>query len=454
MKTIFAKYNSERLPQYQIVTKLVQDENENKYAIKQALTKEAQKHIDQIFLNYELLASKYTINLVQPRKTSNGILFEMAQGKSLENILLECIEKSDKESFEKYVNKFIDFVDSFVTKRNVIFEPCENFKSIFGEWESNEPQDIIEIANIDMIFGNIFVDNAIFTLIDYEWVFNFPIPKSYVVWRSLAIFSAYHSIEMNKFIEINNEDFMKLDSHFSNFVHGKNKKYFLASKVAKVPHFINLEHKEAVPSFDYVIQLFIDQGDGFVEENSIRLPVAQNPENQKFTFDLTDKQTIKTLRLDPLSECCVIEIESLYVRKNATVIDLLPYVHSNAEIHHGKSLFFTTNDPQMYFSGLDESTFEGAQSLVVVLRYMYIAKDALHVCVKQKNRELLDKEHNIQSLNRELLDKEHNIQSLNRELLDKEHNIQSLNRELLDMYTSKSWKITRPLRHFKRIIKG
>gem|GEM_PF-3886698 len=454
MKTIFAKYNSERLPQFQIVTKLVKDNNEKHYAIKQALTKEALKHIDQIFLNYELLTSKYTINLVQPQKTSDGILFEMAQGKSLENILLECIEKSDKESFEKYVNKFIDFVDSFVTKRNVIFEPCENFKSIFGEWKNNEPQDIIEIANIDMIFGNIFVDNAIFTLIDYEWVFNFPIPKSYVVWRSLAIFSAYHSIEMNKFIEINNEDFMKLDSHFSNFVHGKNKKYFLASKVAKVPHFINLEHKEAVPSFDYVIQLFIDQGDGISEENSIKLPVAHNTEFQEFTFDLTDKQNIKTLRLDPLNECCVIEIESLHVKKNADVLDLLPYVYSNAEIHHGKGYFFTTDDSQIYLSGLDESTFENAQSLVVVLRYAHIGKDALHVSVKQKNEELSTKEANIQSLNEELSTKEANIQSLNEELSTKEANIQSLNEELTDVYTSKSWKITRPLRHFKRIIKG
>jgi len=402
MKTIFAKYNSERLPQFQIVTKLVKDDNEKHYAIKQALTKEAQKHIDQIFLNYTLLTSKYAINLVQPQKTSDGILFEMAQGKSLENILLECIEKSDKENFEKYVNKFIDFVDSFVTKRNVVFEPCKNFTSIFGEWENNEPQDIIEIANIDMIFGNIFVDNAIFTLIDYEWVFNFPILKSYVVWRSLAIFSAYHSIDMNEFIEINNAEFIKLDSHFSNFVHGENKKYFLASKVGKVSHLINLEHKGAVPNFDYVIQLFIDQGDGILEENSIRLPVAQNTENQEFTFDLTDKKTIKTLRLDPLNECCVIGLESLHVKKNADIIDLLPYVHSNAEIHHGKSYFFTTDDSRMYFSGLDESTFENVQSLVMVLRYIHIEKDALRVSVKQKNQELEQKNQELEIIKKNI----------------------------------------------------
>lgn len=433
MKTIFAKYNTERLPKYQIVTKIVVDDNGQKYAIKEALCDEAQKHLDQVFLNYKFLTSKYTANLVQPQKTSDGILFEMAQGKSLENILLECIEKSDKESFEKYVNKFIDFVDSFVTKRNVIFEPCENFKSIFGEWENNEPQDIIEIANIDMIFGNIFVDNAIFTLIDYEWVFNFSIPKSYVVWRSLAIFSAYHSIDMNEFIEINNEDFMKLDRHFSDFVHGENKKYFLASKVAKVLHFINLEHKEAIPNFDYFIQLFIDQGDGISEENSIKLPVAHNTEFQEFAFDLTERQNIKTLRLDPLNECCVIEIESLYVKKNTEAIDLLPYVQSNAEIHHGKSYFFTTDDSQICFNGLDEHIFQNAQLLVMVLRYAHIAKDALHVSVKQLRTEL---------------------DNTRTDLDQTKNTIDKLENEVLKYALSRSWKITRPLRSLMELIKG
>lgn len=137
------------------------------------------------------------------------------------------------------------------------------------------------------------------------------------------------------------------------------------------------------------IQLFIEDETGISEENSIKLPVAQNSEIQEFAFDLTDKQNIKTLRLDPLNDSCVIELESLHVKKNAEEIDLLPYVHSNEEIHHGKSYFFTTDDSQIYLSGLDESTFENAQSLVVLLRYAHIAKDALHVSVKQKNQELI-----------------------------------------------------------------
>ena len=174
------------------------------------------------------------------------------------------------------------------------------------------------------------------------------------------------------------------------------------------------------------IQLFIEDKNLISEENSTKLPVAQNAEFQEFTFDLTDKQNIKNLRLDPLNECCVIELESLHVKKENEIIELVPYLQTNAEINHNKVYFFITDDPQIYFNSLDESTFEGAQSLVVVLRYIYIAKDALHICVKQKNQELLSKE----------------------------SSIQNLNQELIVLYTSRSWKLTRPLRKVFQKIKN
>ena len=187
------------------------------------------------------------------------------------------------------------------------------------------------------------------------------------------------------------------------------------------------------------IQLFIDQGNDFSEENSIKLPVAQNAEFQEYTFDLTDKQNIKTLRLDPLNECCVIELESLHVKKENEIIDLVPYLQTNAEMNHGKAYFFITDDSQMYVSGFEENPFENAQSLVVVLRYAHIAKDALHVSVKQKSQEL---EH-----------KEQNINALSQELEHKEQNIQRLSSELAGMYQSNSWKMTKPLRSLMRSIK-
>ncbi|KFL33537.1 MULTISPECIES: hypothetical protein [unclassified Sulfurospirillum] len=199
------------------------------------------------------------------------------------------------------------------------------------------------------------------------------------------------------------------------------KNYSLSDSVSKImqkltftenknPHhlFFNIAKRQHIylnnnSKLNLFAQLFMDQGKGISEENSIKFPVVQNTQTQEFTFDLTDKPNIKALRLDPLNECCVIEIESLHVKKENETIDLMPHVHSNAEIHHGKSYFFTTDDSQMYFSEHAESVFENAQALVVVLRYAHVAKDALHVSVKQKNQELAHKEQNINALNQELI---------------------------------------------------
>jgi glycosyltransferase involved in cell wall biosynthesis len=180
-------------------------------------------------------------------------------------------------------------------------------------------------------------------------------------------------------------------------------------------------------------QLFLDQGDGITEENSIKFPVAQHNETQEFTFDLSDRPNIKALRLDPLNECCVIEIESLHVKKDSKEIDLLPYVHSNADIHHGKSFFFTTDDSQIYFSEFPEDTFENAKALVVVLRYAHIAKDALHVSVKQTKTEL---------------------DQTKTELDQTKTELDQTKTELDQTKTSLSWRITKPLRKMKQILKG
>ena len=241
MKTIFAKYNSERLPKFQIVTKIVEDESGSRFALKKALFEESKEHIENIYKNYNLLSTTYDINLVKPTLKDDEILFEMAKGVCLENILVEAINQNDIEKFQKYIAKFLDFVDSMVCKKDVLFEASEEFKNIFGDWENDEPQDIIKVANIDLIFGNIFVDEKDnFTLIDYEWVFDFEVPKSFVIFRSFYPFYEHfiknHSCKKFKeYIEsyFNIEEFLKYENSFYAFVFGEKRKYFLPPQVAK-----------------------------------------------------------------------------------------------------------------------------------------------------------------------------------------------------------------------------
>lgn len=138
----------------------------------------------------------------------------------------------------------------------------------------------------------------------------------------------------------------------------------------------------------YFIQLFFDLGNGFNEENSIKLPVQQTADWQEFIFDVSNTSSFQGLRLDPLNECCVIELKSLHVKKENEMIDLMPYVQNKANANHDKIYFFTTDDPFLHFSGFGEDIFQKALAIVMTVRYVHRGKDALHVKLAEQEKEL------------------------------------------------------------------
>lgn len=473
MKVIFAKYNSERLPIYQVVTKIVQDQNGRKYAIKEPLCNDARKHIKNIVNNYYLLKNKYNINLIKPSEEGDRaihrVIFDLANGVSLEKLMLQAIEEGNDLLFQNYVEQYESFMDGFVYKRNIQFTPSENFKKVFGDWKINDPQDVIEISNIDLIFGNIFVNNGNFQVIDYEWVFDFEIPKSFIIWRAFYIFLSFHDIKIEKynlerFFKYHDE-FLKLEENFSSYVHGEGKKYILNRDLLKPCIQLNFENVFNSCQNMYFTQLYYDFGNGFFEENSERIPVVQDTDVQKFIFDLSDKQNIKALRLDPISDYCVIAIEKISVSKNDTEVDLLPYISGNYLINHGKSYFFNTNDPQLYFEALESGILSDAKRLTIEVHYVHIGIDALQACLNQMiddnnakislfKEELDKKSAKISLFEEELNKKSAEIQNIKLDLSNKEIHIKDIenkyneiNNQLVHIYNSHGWKML--LRYYK-----
>ena len=73
--------------------------------------------------------------------------------------------------------------------------------------------------------------------------------------------------------------------------------------------------------------------------------------------------------------------------------------------------------------------------------------------IQTLSKELTSKEQSIQTLSKELTNKEQSIQTLSKELTNKEQKFENLTEELTNLYTSKSWKLTRPLRSIMRVLK-
>lgn len=267
---------------------------------------------------------------------------------------------------------------------------------------------------------------------------------------------------LNHFLLLSNEDYEfvfkeKVEKHFilllSNNAIKSDRKFmqswgieilykFLqnSSKYMKANEFTKLTALNDIFSVikvdNYYIQLYIEKENIFSEEDSIKFFIQETNEVQKFQFDLTNHKNITSLRLDPMNDCCVVEIEKVYlVLENAGEVDILAYLSSNNIISYDNNYLFEDFDPQIYFLGLDIELLNSAKKLCIELKYNHISKDALHECVKQIT---IDKNENIVILRNKNLD----LENKNLEL---QEILSTLEKELIQIYNSKGWKIIKLL---------
>lgn len=168
---VFVKFSNDRAKKYNMCTKIYAD----KRVIKEATTKEAKAHIDNLLeakplfdKRYEGFKEKYGINVSFnkcERLDDMRVSLEYISKISLEEKLCEYILKEDFEN----VKKLIELFTAFVKYNN----------------------DAIE--NIDLIFKNIFVDKDEWTILDYEWTTkSIPIKKSglsdFIIQRAVYYF--------------------------------------------------------------------------------------------------------------------------------------------------------------------------------------------------------------------------------------------------------------------------
>jgi O-antigen biosynthesis protein len=236
-------------------------------------------------------------------------------------------------------------------------------------------------------------------------------------------------------------------TYLANLAWGEVYQYIYEFKKYKVEKISDFNENYKISGNDF-LQLFIENGNGFIEEDSIKFPILKNNGIQKFEFDLRNKNNITSLRLDPLNDSCVIKIENLYLlQKDGTKLELMDSLFTNSCSSFCGNYFFENIDPQIYFENLDLKILSLIEKLCVELKYTHISKDALHVCVKQITS---DKNH-IEDKNLQLEDKNLQLEDKNLQL---QNSLYSLENELIDIYTSISWKITRPLRNIIKKIKN
>lgn len=195
MKKILVKFSDERNKKYSIRTIIAEDEKTNqRFVIKENIYPEGKEHLDNIVHYAKVLENAYPDVKICPVQTldEGGIRFDFIKGISLEEQYRQCLVKNSKEDMERLLIHHKNLI--LGAKSNLCdFASTDNFKKIFGMdcWKGN--QKALKISNFDAIPSNIIYQDGIPTFIDYEWVYEFPVPVELVIYHCVR--EAYSHIQ-------------------------------------------------------------------------------------------------------------------------------------------------------------------------------------------------------------------------------------------------------------------
>ena len=158
--------------------------------------------------NYSKLQARYE-GRIRPAKVElndNTLTVEYIQGTPLSDIFEEFIAKGDTAAILDALDTYRDNIYYCAGDDAADFKVTPEFTEVFGEPDTQNYYNDLEkygflsssTTDIDMVFDNIILADT-WNLIDYEWTFNFPIPREFVLYRTLWYW--YNSTEVNEVIE-------------------------------------------------------------------------------------------------------------------------------------------------------------------------------------------------------------------------------------------------------------
>lgn len=257
---IYAKYNRERAPEYQLSTKIIERQDGSRYVVKDALRPEAAAHIGKLSDNWRRLADfletekgksdiPYPIEIIS---NENGCaMFPYIQGQSLAKEVTRQLGR--REAFLAALHQAVDDIYSgyFKAPEGISdFQITKEFEEVFGaaadaqELEVLSGMKSLKVSNIDSILSNfVRLPGGKLACLDYEWVFDFPIPVDYLIYRTVY----YYYSENIHYIKISEPEFLaefditeqkmrifrRMDDHFQQYAHGRDRKYIYTSNYAK-----------------------------------------------------------------------------------------------------------------------------------------------------------------------------------------------------------------------------
>ena len=234
---IYIKYNRTRKEEFQIKTEIL-EENGTKWVEKSALTEAGKAHIRSFRDKYEALKKQHVnIQAAEPQISEDGrtARFAYLTGKTLAEVLGENIGSGQApvEAIREVLGKICQVYPEYLSP----FVITDRLTEVFGPVPKFQDQ-AMAVSNIDALLENILVTEKGWYFLDYEWVYDFPVPLGFVKYRILFYFYRKYASLMEY---AGPEEFLKefgmdeelleaygdMEAAFQSYVHGDNQDLYL-----------------------------------------------------------------------------------------------------------------------------------------------------------------------------------------------------------------------------------
>lgn len=368
-ETQYARYSNDRAEQFQICTEILGVASEEKASVareqtapwqgsrivrKRPITMQAAEHIRNMASAAERLRERFvggelTVNrcvLREADQETEGALphaeFEFVKGVPLSELMDEALAKEDQEEFKRLFREYV---------RRIGYH---------GE---------IPVADFDLVFSNLLVDGEDWTLIDYEWTFGKAIETKELAFRAVYCYLLEDEKREEKLpldwilqeLHISPEEaegYRQQERDFQKYVTGQKMampvlRELIGKKVIKPWRMLsNYQDAEKICR----VQVYEDKGSGYREEESYFVKDAYVTESE-LEVTLTVSGDVKTLRIDPIMDSCVVKIKEMTWNGERVPLKQKKMLLLNGRSSGGDipSVVFATQDPNV---GIDLSLLE------------------------------------------------------------------------------------------------
>lgn len=312
---IYTKFSNDRVSKWAIRTSIVREAPGCVHVEKLPDTEVACKHLLNTKQAYDQLSQRYEGTKIDINKCTvigddikNGLSFEFCSGKTLETLLDECLMRADVTGFKALIEEYM-------------------------QWLAYN-EDAYAVSNFDFIFPNIMVDGETWHVIDYEWTFDKHIKTKDIAFRAFYNYTlggetrkACEDLLMRDILELSDDDITAAVAEEKEFQHritgshtsAEGMRELIGNKAYELDGLLQYsQHVDLDELLKYckqmntkcVAQIFLDYGEGFSEENSIRFWNCYSVGRYlKLEYDIPDG--VVQVRIDPCLYPCVIEVREL-----------------------------------------------------------------------------------------------------------------------------------------------